>query len=69
MQVMVCKEDIGWRDNSNRLVVYSTDSEYHRAGDGKLGGIVKPNDGQCHLENGIYTHASVLDYPSVSHVS
>ncbi|XP_039281783.1 integrin beta-PS isoform X2 [Nilaparvata lugens] len=70
MQVMMCKENIGWRDNSNRLIIYSSDSEYHQAGDGKLGGIVRPNDGQCHLDNqGYYTHASILDYPSVSHIN
>ncbi len=32
---------------------------FHYAGDGKLGGIVKPNDGFCHLEKGRYTHSKV----------
>ena len=37
---------------------------------GKLGGIVKPNDGQCHLDSkGVYTHSSDLDYPSVSQIN
>ena len=41
------------------------------AGDGKLGGIVKPNDGLCHLDRNspaTYTHSTEQDYPSVSQV-
>lgn len=30
--------------------MFSTDAGFHFAGDGKLGGIVLPNDGQCHLD-------------------
>ena len=40
-------------------------------GDGKLGGIVKPNDGNCHLDRNTpatYTHSTEQDYPSVSQV-
>ncbi|XP_049978042.1 integrin beta-1 [Alexandromys fortis] len=54
MQVAVCGSLIGWR-NVTRLLVFSTDAGFHFAGDGKLGGIVLPNDGQCHLENNVYT--------------
>ena len=37
---------------------------------GKLGGIVKPNDGSCHLDSkGVYTHSNDLDYPSVSQIN
>ncbi|NWQ67410.1 ITB1 protein, partial [Pachyramphus minor] len=43
MQVAVCGEQIGWR-NVTRLLVFSTDAGFHFAGDGKLGGIVLPND-------------------------
>ena len=50
MQAIVCKNEIGWRDKARRLLVFSTDAGFHYAGDGKLGGIVKPNDGLCHLE-------------------
>lgn len=35
--------------------MFSTDAGFHFAGDGKLGGIVLPNDGKCHLENNVYT--------------
>lgn len=38
-----------------RLLVFSTDAGFHFAGDGKLGGIVLPNDGKCHLEKDMYT--------------
>uniref|UniRef100_A0A8C4DFF4 Integrin beta n=1 Tax=Dicentrarchus labrax TaxID=13489 RepID=A0A8C4DFF4_DICLA len=54
MQVAVCGDQIGWR-NVTRLLVFSTDAGFHFAGDGKLGGIVLPNDGKCHLENNMYT--------------
>ncbi|TNN47677.1 Integrin beta-1 [Liparis tanakae] len=54
MQVAVCEDQIGWR-NVTRLLVFSTDAGFHFAGDGKLGGIVLPNDGRCHLENNMYT--------------
>ena len=35
----------------------------------QLGGIIQPNDGECHMENGIYTHSLLQDYPSVSHLN
>ena len=70
MQAIVCKEQIGWRDKARRLLVFSTDASFHYAGDGKLGGIVKPNDGMCHLDStGLYTHSSLQDYPSISQIN
>lgn len=69
MQVMVCDDTIGWRNNSRHLVVFSTDSYYHVAGDGKLGGVVEPNDGKCHMKNDEYTDSLIYDYPSVSHIN
>lgn len=48
------QNEIGWR-NVTRLLVFSTDAGFHFAGDGKLGGIVLPNDGKCHLEKDMYT--------------
>ncbi|KAM9332456.1 integrin beta-1a isoform 1-T2 [Pholidichthys leucotaenia] len=67
MQVAVCEEQIGWR-NVTRLLVFSTDAGFHFAGDGKLGGIVLPNDGKCHLENNVYTMSHYYDYPSIAHL-
>lgn len=51
---LISQDHIGWR-NVTRLLVFSTDAGFHFAGDGKLGGIVLPNDGKCHLENNAYT--------------
>lgn len=70
MQAIVCKEEIGWRNKSRKLLVYSSDNSYHYAGDGKLGGIVRPNDEACHLdEKGSYTMSTELDYPSLSQIN
>lgn len=69
MQAIVCKEEIGWREKSRKLLVFSTDAGFHYAGDGKLGGIVKPNDGKCHMVNTgddlTYTESLNQDYPSI----
>uniref|UniRef100_A0A8C8VKT6 Integrin beta n=1 Tax=Pelusios castaneus TaxID=367368 RepID=A0A8C8VKT6_9SAUR len=64
MQVAVCGDKIGWR-NVTRLLVYASDDGFHFAGDGKLGAILTPNDGQCHLEDSLYKKSNELDYPSV----
>ena len=59
-----------WQLKARKLLVFSTDAGFHYAGDGKLGGIVKPNDGVCHLDaKGTYTHSVLQDYPSVSHIN
>ena len=70
MQAVVCKDNIGWREKARKLLVFSTDAGFHHAGDGKLGGIVKPNDGLCHLDSeGVYAQSSVMDYPSISQIN
>lgn len=70
MQAVVCRNQIGWREQARRLLVFSTDAGFHYAGDGKLGGVVTPNDGECHLDTrGMYTHSTVQDYPSISQVN
>eukprot|EP00105_Crassostrea_gigas_P012340 XP_011428304.1 PREDICTED: integrin beta-3 [Crassostrea gigas] len=69
MQVMVCGDRIGWRKKSRRMVIYATDINFHHAGDGRVAGILQPNDGLCHLDsNGKYTMAEVQDYPSVGQI-
>nr|XP_014350673.1 PREDICTED: integrin beta-7 isoform X1 [Latimeria chalumnae] len=68
MQAAVCENQIGWR-NVTRLLLYATDDTFHAAGDGKLGGIYRPNDGRCHLNSeGEYSQSNVYDYPSVGHL-
>lgn len=69
MQAIVCKDVIGWRAQARHMIVFSTDAEFHIAGDGKLAGVVDSNDGQCHMENDKYTHDLKLDYPSISHIN
>jgi integrin beta 1 len=68
-QVIVCDKQIGWREDSRKLIVYSSDAAFHTAGDGLLGGIVEPNDGKCHLINDEYTMATEMDYPSIGRVN
>ncbi|CAK9831191.1 Integrin beta-PS [Anthophora retusa] len=70
MQAIVCTEEIGWRQNARRLIVFSTDASYHIAGDGKLAGIIEPNDCLCHLdEQGFYTYSLLQDYPSIAQIN
>ncbi|MGH0138960.1 UNVERIFIED_CONTAM: hypothetical protein FKN15_036814 [Acipenser sinensis] len=68
LQTAVCTNQIGWRDQSTHLLVFSTESAFHYESDGAnvLAGILKRNDEQCHLsQNGTYTHDTMQDYPSV----
>ena len=70
MQVVVCEKEIGWRSASRKLIVFSTDAGFHFAGDGKLAGIVEPNDGVCHLNSQRrYTHGLLQDYPSIGEIN
>uniref|UniRef100_A0A672HV52 Integrin beta n=1 Tax=Salarias fasciatus TaxID=181472 RepID=A0A672HV52_SALFA len=69
MQAAVCGEKIGWRNSSTRLIVLTTDAGFHMAGDGKLAGILEPNDKQCHMARNIYTKSSEMDYPSVGQLA
>jgi protocadherin alpha len=51
------------------MIVFSTDAGFHFAGDGRLGGILTPNDGLCHLdEDGYYTKSTEQDYPSIAQI-
>uniref|UniRef100_A0A4W3HPM8 Integrin beta n=1 Tax=Callorhinchus milii TaxID=7868 RepID=A0A4W3HPM8_CALMI len=70
LQAAVCKEKIGWRKEASHLLVFTTDDVPHIALDGKLGGLVQPNDGQCHLEeineSYEYSASTQMDYPSLA---
>ncbi|XP_062599946.1 integrin beta pat-3-like [Saccostrea cucullata] len=69
MQVMVCGNRIGWRSKARRMVLYATDINFHHAGDGRVAGILEPNDCLCHLDgSGKYTKAEIQDYPSVGQI-
>lgn len=69
MQAIVCKKEIGWREQARHLIVFSTDADFHIAGDGKLAGVVEPNDAQCHMVNGKYIADLIYDYPSISQIN
>jgi hypothetical protein len=43
VQSVVCKDKIGWRDKSRKLLVFSTDSGFHYAGDGKVSTSAAPH--------------------------
>jgi len=46
-----CQDKVGWRKEAFHLLVFATDDVPHLALDGKLGGLVHPNDGECHLDD------------------
>ncbi|XP_030629436.1 integrin beta-3b [Chanos chanos] len=67
IQAAVCKEKIGWRPGASHLLVFTTDAKTHVALDGRLAGIVQPNDGQCHVgTDNIYNMSTIMDYPSLA---
>ncbi|XP_059426782.1 integrin beta-7-like isoform X2 [Carassius carassius] len=68
MQAAVCKDKIKW-GNVTRILVYTSDDTFHMAGDGRLGGVFQPHNGQCHLNNNGSYDGKAFDYPSVGHVS
>lgn len=70
MQSIVCQSEVNWRSKSRKMLVFTTDAGFHYAGDGKLAGIVTPNDGLCHLDqSGLYTESTEQDYPSISQIN
>ncbi|XP_028845577.1 integrin beta-3b [Denticeps clupeoides] len=67
IQAAVCKEKIGWRPGASHLLVFTTDAKTHIALDGRLAGIVQPNDGRCHMgTDNMYSMSTTLDYPSLA---
>ncbi|TRY53698.1 hypothetical protein DNTS_008642 [Danionella cerebrum] len=67
IQAAVCKDKIGWRPDASHLLVFTTDAKTHVALDGRLAGIVRPNDGQCYVgTDNIYNMSTTMDYPSLA---
>ncbi|XP_054471099.1 integrin beta-5 [Anoplopoma fimbria] len=67
LQAAVCKEEIGWRKEAYHLLVFATDDVPHLALDGRLGGLVQPHDGKCHLDDkNEYSASTEMDYPSLA---
>ncbi|XP_043920641.1 integrin beta-8 [Protopterus annectens] len=69
LQAAVCQNDIGWHKAAKRLLLMITDQTSHLALDSKLAGIVVPNDGNCHLENNVYTKTASMEYPSLGQLA
>jgi integrin beta 1 len=69
MQVLVCRDEIGWNDKTRKIVIFASDGPMHFAGDGLLAGLVKKNDKTCHLNsNGDYMASLEYDYPSLEEI-
>uniref|UniRef100_UPI0035902B50 integrin beta-3-like n=1 Tax=Myxine glutinosa TaxID=7769 RepID=UPI0035902B50 len=67
LQVSVCTKEIGWRKDASHLLVFATDADSHFALDGRLAGLLKPNDGLCHLNaQNLYDGTDKQDYPSIA---
>uniref|UniRef100_A0A674ADA5 Integrin beta n=1 Tax=Salmo trutta TaxID=8032 RepID=A0A674ADA5_SALTR len=67
IQAAVCNEKIGWRQGASHLLIFTTDAKTHVALDGRLAGIVQPNDGKCHLNSeNMYSMSTIMDYPSLA---
>lgn len=68
LQTAVCTNQIGWRQGSTHILVFSTESAFHYEADGinVLDGILARNDERCHLDtSGLYTYDTLQDYPSI----
>ncbi|BFZ01848.1 hypothetical protein BsWGS_04887 [Bradybaena similaris] len=70
LQAIKCQSEVGWRSVGRKLLIFASNDRFHLAGDGRLAGIVIPNDGHCHLDAaGKYTKELVQDYPSVAQLA
>lgn len=36
----LCQQQVGWRNESRRILLYATDGGYHIAGDGKVANLI-----------------------------
>lgn len=69
MQILVCREEIGWNDKTRKIVLFASDGPMHYAGDGLMAGVVRKNDKTCHLnEDGDYLASLDYDYPSLEEI-
>lgn len=69
MQILVCRDEIGWNDKTRKIVVFASDGPMHFAGDGLLAGLIEKNDKRCHLnDKGEYMASLEYDYPSLEEI-
>ncbi|XP_065188673.1 integrin beta-2-like [Sycon ciliatum] len=66
VQAAVCTSNVGWRQNSRRVLLVATDAASQVAGIGKLVGTTHPNPGTCYTDP---TDFLKYDFPSISFVS
>ncbi|MFO1330649.1 MAG: cadherin-like domain-containing protein, partial [Rubrivivax sp.] len=64
MQLALHANETGFRADSARFVVLFTDANYHVAGDGRLGGILTPNNGDAVIVG----NGAGEDYPLIPQV-
>ncbi|XP_037026397.1 integrin beta pat-3-like [Bradysia coprophila] len=70
VQVVECSDQIGWRNNTRRVVLLATDIYFHIAGDGRRSNINDPYVDGCYLDSlGAYTEELTMDYPSVEQLA
>ncbi|KAK3756235.1 hypothetical protein RRG08_035297 [Elysia crispata] len=70
LQAVACTDEIGWRPASRKMLIYASNDRFHVAGDGKLAGILFPNDMKCHLNShGKYDKELEQDYPSIGQLT
>ncbi|XP_066260360.1 integrin beta-nu-like [Euwallacea similis] len=69
-QILVCGKQFGWSENSRKIILLSTDSLLHTAGDGLLVGATTVNDElRCLVdEHGDHTDPLKYDYPSLAEI-
>lgn len=36
MQAIVCRSQIGWREEARKMLLFTTDASFHHAGDGRV---------------------------------
>lgn len=39
MQAIVCGEQIGWRQQARKIIIYTTEAKFHMAGDGLVSAV------------------------------
>lgn len=69
MQILVCRNEIGWNEKTRKIIVFASDGLIHFAGDGLLAGILRRHDKSCHLDDkGDYIASLEYDYPSLEEI-
>ena len=65
LQVVACPDIIGWRKNAKRILLVSTESIAHFAGDGIFSGLYRKHSGECYTNTeGVYSAWDKYDFPT-----